>query len=388
MNTHRSSSAASPAAPRLRIALFTDSYLPTRDGVVSSILAYKQGLEASGHKMFIFAPEIDGAKKEAGVFRYASVKFPPYPEYRAAIFPHVSSSLAKKMGIDVVHCKAMITLALSAAWFAKRAKVPAMASVETMIPDGMHYILPIKQAEGIGRAAAWAYLRWLYSNFKLVTAPSRYTQALLAEHRIESELLPSPVDTERFMPTNGGAMVKRQLGIEKKKVVLSVGRIVREKNYSFLLRVAERMRSENAVFLLVGKGPYLEELRREVACGGLADIVKFSGFVPEELLVDYYNSADAFLFPSQFETQGLTLLEAFACGKPACVLDKTPMSEVVREGANGYKFSLDEKECAEKLCACLEKGKKMSSAARSTALDYSIPKCTKKLVGIYRRLKE
>ena len=71
----------------MNIALFTDSYLPTRDGVVSSILAYRQGLEAAGHRMLIFAPELDGAKKEAGVFRYASVKFPPYPEYRAAIFP-------------------------------------------------------------------------------------------------------------------------------------------------------------------------------------------------------------------------------------------------------------------------------------------------------------
>jgi len=387
MNIQRTPSTAASNA-NLRIALFTDSYLPTRDGVVSSILAYRQGLEAEGHKMLIFAPEIDGAKKEAGVFRYASMKFPPYPEYRAAIFPHVSSSLAKKMGIDIVHCKAMVTMGLSAAWFSKRAKIPSMASVETMIPDGMHYILPIKQAEGIGRAAAWAYLRFLYSNFKLVTAPSRHTQSLLAEHRIESEILPSPIDTERFRPTNGGMAVKRQLGIEKKKVVLSVGRVVKEKNYSFLLRVAEKMRSENAVFLLVGKGPYLEELRREVACAGLADVVKFTGFVPDELLVDYYNSADAFLFPSQFETQGLTLLEAFACGKPACVLDGTPMSEVVSQGKNGYKFSLDEKECAEKLCACLENKKKLSGGARKTALDYSIPKCTEKLVKIYRRLQE
>ena len=371
----------------MNIALFTDSYLPTRDGVVSSILAYRQGLEQAGHRMLIFAPEIDGAKKEAGVFRYASVKFPPYPEYRAAIFPHVSSSLAKKMDISLVHCKAMMTLGLSAAWFSKRAGLPAMASVETMIPDGVHYILPIKQAEGLGRAAAWAYLRWLYSNFSLVTAPSLHTQRLLAEHRIESEVLPSPVDTERFRPGNGGRVVRQQLGIGRKKVVLSVGRLVKEKNYQFLLKVARSMQG-SAVFIIVGRGPQMEELRREVASCGLADCVKFPGFVPDELLVDYYNAADAFLFPSRFETQGLTMLEAFACGKPSCVPEATPMAENVKSGRNGYCFMDDEADCVEKLSACLQNGKKMASSARETALEYSIPKCTTRLLKVYRRLLE
>ena len=281
----------------------------------------------------------------------------------------------------------MMTLGLSAAWFSKRASLPAMASVETMIPDGVHYILPIKQAEGLGKAAAWAYLRWLYSNFRLVTAPSKHTQRLLAEHGIESTVLPSPVDTERFKPGKGGAMVRKQLGLGGKKVVLSLGRVVKEKNYSFLLKVARRMQGE-ATFLVAGRGPYLEELRREVASSGLADTVRFAGFVPEELLPDYYNCADALLFPSKFETQGLTMLEAFACGKPACVLKGTPMEENMRQGKNGCAFSEDEADCAEKLAACLSNGKGMAQAARKTALEYSIPSCTARLLETYRKLLE
>ncbi len=372
----------------MNIALFTDSYLPTRDGVVSSILAYRQGLAASNHRMLIFAPDLEGAKKEPGVFRYASVKFPPYPEYQAAIFPHVSSSLAKKMDIRLVHCKAMTTMGLSAAWFTRRAGLPSIASLETMIPDGVHYILPIRQAQGIGKAAAWAYLRFLYSNFNLVTAPSRHIQKLLAEHRVESELLPSPVDTERFRPMRGADEVKRKLGLRGKKVVLSVGRLVREKNYSFLLRVAKKMEGQNTVFLLVGKGPYLEDLRREVACSGLSDVVRFAGFVQDEDIVSHYNAADAFFFPSHFETQGLTLLEAFACGKPACVPEGTPMSENIREGRNGYTFSEDDGECAEKLARCLQSKRSMAGAARESALEYSIQKCTARLLGVYRRVLE
>ncbi|MCX8197398.1 MAG: glycosyltransferase [Candidatus Micrarchaeota archaeon] len=367
----------------MNIALFTDSFLPIRDGVVSSILAYRQGLSSYGHKMFIFAPQLEGAKKEPNVFRFASLPFPPYPEYRAAIFPHVSSSYAKKLQIDLVHCKAMTTMALSAVWFSKRAKLPAMASVETMIPEGMHYLIPIKQAEGIGKAAIWAYLRFLYSNFRLVTAPSLHSCKILKEHGIDAILLPSPVDTERFKPRRSS--VKKELGLEKKKVVLSVGRIVKEKNYDILLEVAKLLEKEEVVFLLVGKGPYLEEFRHKVAARGLSSCIRFAGFVPDERLVDFYNASDVFVFPSTFETQGLTLLEALACGKPACILKGTPMQEIMVEGKTGFSFA-SAPECAEAILKCILQSSKMADACRKKALEYSIPACTAKLLEIYGKL--
>jgi len=372
----------------MNIALFTDSYLPNTDGVVSSILAYKSGLEAQSHRLSIFAPDADMAKKEPGVYRFAALKFPPYPEYRAAIFPFVSGDVAKKNSLQLVHCKAMMNMALSAISFASRTKLPAMASLETMIPDSAHYIIPHKAAEKIGRRVGWAYLRWLYSHFRIVTAPSRHTQRLMAENRIESEVLPSPVDTERFKPGKGGALVRKTLGLSKKKVIASIGRVVREKNYSFLLRVAKEIKDDDTVFLIVGRGPYLDELRQEAWKAGVSGKFAFVGYVPEELLVDYYNAADAFVFPSLFETQGLALMEALACGKPGCVIRQTPMEEMINEGKNGYVFSEDEKECAEKLSACLAKGSGLSENARKTALHYSIPNCTKKLVGVYERLLE
>ncbi len=370
----------------MNIALFTDSYLPNTDGVVSSILAYKGGLEKAGHKMCVFAPDADMAKKEHGVYRYAAVKFPPYPEYRAAIFPYVPTDLAKKNGFSLVHSKAMVTMGLAAISFSSRAKLPSIGSLETLIPEGAHYLIPHAAAQKVGRKIGWAYLRWFYSHFDIVTAPSRHAQGMLAENRIESIVLPSPVDTDKFKPGSGGGMVRRQLGFGKKRVIASVGRVVKEKNYSFLVKVAKEMRGDNFVFLIVGRGPYLDELRQEAWKAGVAGKFHFAGFVPNELLADYYNAADAFFFPSRFETQGLTLLEAFACGKPGCVLEGTPMEEIVKEGKNGCLFSEDEKEAAEKLQKCLQHSKKMSGAARKTAMAYSVPACTKKLLSLYSRL--
>lgn len=372
----------------MKVALFTDSYLPVRDGVVSSILSFRSGLRQKKHDMYVFAPSLPHAKAEAGVFRYPSVKFFPYPDYRAAILPGVHPSAARKVHPQLVHSKAMVNMGLAAISYARMKKIPAMASLETMIPDGVHYVLPHSSMHGFGKEIAWSYLRWFYSNFSLVTAPSAHAQGIMQENGIEAQVLPSPVDTQKFRPNRHGKIVKKQLGLAGKKVVLSVGRVVKEKNYSFLVRTAKRMRGGGVVFLIAGKGPYLDELKKEAQSSGVASSFHFAGFVPDALLVDYYNAADCFVFPSSFETQGLSALEAFACGKPAAVLDNTPMSELVVEGKNGYVFGNDEKECAEKIMACLEKSRRMSPAARSTALKYSIPKCTDALLKCYKKLLE
>jgi len=377
----------------MKAALFTDSYLPNTDGVVSSILAYRRGLEAQGHKWAVFAPDAPGYKDDPRdeVLRFAAVPFPPYPQYRAVIFPYaISARTAQKHGIQLVHSKAMMTLGIAAYKFARRSRLPCMASVETMVPDGVHYVLPHKGLHALGRHFAWSYLKWLYSHFELVTAPSRHTQARLAEHGIETEVLPSPVDTRRFKPNAaGGAGVRRGLGCGKgAKLVLSVGRVVKEKNYGFLLRAAKAMRDPSVKFAIVGSGPYLETLEKEAERLGVAQKFAFTGFVPDAKLVSYLNAADAFVFASKFETQGLSLLEAFACGKPAAVLEGTAMGELVEGGKNGFLFSESEKECAEALLRCIEGEKRLAAGARKTAMAHSIPILSRRLAGFYGRLLE
>ena len=377
----------------MKAALFTDSYLPNTDGVVSSILAYRRGLEAAGHKWTIFAPDAPGYDDAPGdeVLRFSGVKFPPYPEYRAVLFPYsISAKTAEKHKIELVHSKAMMTMGVAAYSFARRAHLPSMASVETMVPDGVHYLSKDVNLQAFGKKFAWSYLKWLYSHFDLVTAPSIHTQSRLARHGIETEVLPSPIDTDLFKSNSkAGASVKKELGVGKKKIILSVGRVVKEKNFDFILRAAKRMRGENVKFVIVGKGPYLEHLKQEVQRLGVANKFQFVGFITtKKKLIDYYNAADAFVFASKFETQGLTLLEAFACGKPAAVLEGTAMEEIIRNGKNGYLFSEDDRDCAEKLEKCIEGGKKLSGGARKTALLYSVPKCTGKLVKLYNRLLE
>jgi len=374
----------------MRIALFTDTYLPNTDGVVSSILAYRQGMRKAGHDILVFAPGSTKGEMERNVYRYSGVVFPPYPDYCVPLFPNIPPELLKKEKVNIIHSKAMATMGLAARSLSKAAKIPSVASLETMIPEGTHYIIPIRNGaiEGFGRQVGWAYLRWFYSGFDLVTSPSRHTQRIMSENNIESVVLPSPIDTDKFEPNKNGAAVKRKLRLSGKRVIASVGRVVKEKNYDFLLSVANEMKSDDSVFMIVGKGPYLSELKEKVVKEGLDKKFFFTGFVQGNQLVDYYNAADCFIFPSKFETQGLSALEALSCGKPACVMENTPMAEVVHEGRNGAIFSGDPEECAEKLAECLSKGERMAPACRKSALSYSIPACTKRLLSIYGKLLE
>ncbi|HIH18345.1 TPA: glycosyltransferase family 4 protein [Candidatus Micrarchaeota archaeon] len=373
----------------MRIALFTDSYLPNTDGVVSSILALKKGIERRGHSYEIFAPDAPGSKPEKEVHRYFAVKFPPYPQYRAAVFPYVPASMAEKTGVKVVHSKAMMSMGVSAMSFAGRARLPSMASLETMISDGVHYLTKNKKAQEMGRKIAWGYLKWLYSHFDTITAPSRHTQGLMAENSIDSIVLPSPVDTSFFKPNKNGIKVRRGLGLERKKIILTVGRVVKEKNYLFFAKVAKVMRDPDVVFLISGQGPYLEEFKSEIEKMGVKDRFVISGFLPREKLVDYYNAGDVFLFASPFETQGLVQLEAMACGTPACILEGTAPAEAIREGKNGHTFPGEPNACAERILACIEKRAKFSGEARKTVeKDYSIGPLGGRLSAEYAKLSE
>jgi 1,2-diacylglycerol 3-alpha-glucosyltransferase len=358
--------------------------------VVTSILSLQKGLGKLGHSYSIFAPDSPGYtdKKGESIHRFHAVKFPPYPDYRAAIFPYaIPSSIAREEKLAVVHSKAMATMAIGAYKFAHRCHLPSVASVETMIPEGVHYISNSKFVQSAGREFSWAYLRWLYSHFDLVTAPSKNTQAKLLEQKISSVVAPSPIDTNRFSPDKkAGQRIRKKLGIGKEKMVLSVGRVVKEKNYDLLLAAAKQMKNDGVKFVVVGKGPYLERLKKNAVHDGVNSLFTFTGYVPDSDLAAYYNAADAFAFPSPFETQGLTLLEAFACGKPACALEGTPMDEFIRSGKNGFTFSDDPSDLKEKILACISKSRAMSTSSRKTALDYSIPNIAKNWVSIYKSL--
>lgn len=324
----------------MKIAFFTDTWLPQIDGVVIALLNLKQELERMGHKVYVFAPGKEDMK-EGDVFYFKSTAFTPYPEYKIALFPFPSAEkITKELGIDVIHSHGIAMTGLAALHCANKLNIPKIATYHTMVTQATHYLSQSKDMQSIISNVGWKYLRWYYRSFDAVTVPSDFTERILKKEKIENTVVvPNGVYLERFK-NKDGSIIRKKYGLEGKRIVLSVGRLVKEKNIDELIMVMGEVgnKEPSIMLVIVGDGPakgYLESITKEKMA---TDQVMFAGRVESEEMPEFYAAADIFATASTFETQGLVVLEAFASGKPVVVKRNTAPAEYVKEGVNGYIF--------------------------------------------------
>ena len=121
-------------------------------------------------------------------------------------------------------------------------------------------------------------------------------------------------------------------------MVLSLGRVGKEKNIGELIQYLHRINDPKIIFLIVGDGPYMPHLQSLTQQLGFTKQVIFAGRVPHEETVDYYRLADVFVSASRSETQGLTYIEALAAGAPALCRRDRSLEGVIIDGDNGWQY--------------------------------------------------
>ncbi len=372
----------------MRIAFFTDTYLPQRDGVVTAMLNLRGELEKQGNEVFIFTPGTKKQKeenKDPRVHYFTSTVFKPYPDYRIALFPFISAvKLVQEMHIDIIHSHGIATTGLAAIQCSQKLKIPAIASFHTMVHKATYYLSQNPSFKNILENVAVKYLRWYYKQFRVVTTPSNYAKNELREIGIGNcVVMPNGIEYGRFSRTKGK---KAKIDGKKGPFALYVGRIVKEKNLDLIIdSVPSVLNRKKATFVLVGKGPYEEDVRNKIKMLGIEENVAMPGFVEDEELPVYYNSAKAFLFPSSFDTQGLSVLESMALGCPAVVPANSAPAEFVKDGESGFLFR-DEKEFPDKVIQALECKKKIGENAKKVAKEYDVKKVAKKYEEFYQSL--
>ena len=148
----------------------------------------------------------------------------------------------------------------------------------------------------------------------------------------------------RFLPAPKPARLVRRFALEDKPVALFLGGLEPRKNLFFLLdvwREVARARAD-ARLVIAGTGSLRSRLQRYTARLGLDARVIFTGHVPENEKVDYYNLADLLLFPSTMEGFGLVVVEAMSCELPVIVADRGSLPELVVDGDGGFVCRLDD----------------------------------------------
>jgi len=377
----------------MRIGLFTNNYLPFRGGVTTAVETLRQGLEAQGHRAWVFAPAWSGPHDDpAYVFRYPSVPAPTYPGFAVPLpFSRRLSRAARELDLDIFHAQHPFLLGVTARRLARSQGRPLVFTYHTRYEKYAHYVPlpePLVASLAVRLASRFA------GSADLVIAPSARIAESLADLGVRAPIavVPTGVPLDLFRPGDRGE-ARQRLGLDlDAPLCLYVGRLDREKSVE---RVIDAFGSialvvPGARLLLVGQGSHEPTLRRLAGASPARSAIRFAGSVAREELPPYYQAADLFLFASETETQGLVLAEAHACGLPAVAVRASGVDEVVRDGETGLLTKAEVEELADAAIGLLldaPRRSAMALAARALAAsDFSAARQVEVMVGLYRRL--
>ena len=316
----------------MKIALFTETFLPKVDGIVTRLTKTVQHLVAAGDEVLIFCPE--GAPESymgAQVVGVPAMPLPLYPELKLALPRPMVSDALDSFQPDLVHVVNPAVLGLGGIWLAKTKGYPLVASYHTHLPKYLeHYGL------GMLEPVLWELLKAAHNQAQLNLCTSTAMVAELSEKGIQhTALWHRGVDTDLFRPElRSQAMRDRLLGgrSDTGQLLLYIGRLSAEKQIERIRPVLDAL--PDARLALVGDGPYRQQL--ETLFAGSA--AHFVGYLAGDELASAYASADAFLFPSSTETLGLVLLEAMAAGCPVVGANRGGIPDIVSDGENGCLY--------------------------------------------------
>jgi 1,2-diacylglycerol 3-alpha-glucosyltransferase len=364
----------------MRIGFFTDTFLPQRNGVVTSLLGFGPELVKRGYEVFVFCPQ-SNVKEYGGmiVHSYPSVTFRPYQEFKIAV-PRGSERVPK---LDIVHTHSPFSLGVFGLRVSKKQKIPRVSTFHTVLSEYVRYLS--RFGKGFFRGIAWRYCRLYYNRHRNIIAPSNALKRVLRGHHIKKPIavIPTGIDIDFFKPAKKGN-ARKQLGIKNdEKVFLSLGRLGYEKNIDVVLKALENI---DGKLIIAGGGPAEKKLKKLKMELGLRNKVSFTGYIPEKLKPLYYSAVDALVIASESETQGVVVAEAMACGTPAIAADFLALPEIVKDGKNGYLFEPGDVEVLSQILQNFKPTKRMKNAALKSAGEFSIQKCTNKLEKFYSAL--
>lgn len=338
----------------MNIGIFTDTYTPDINGVVSSEVTLKRALERLGHSVFVVTNH-KGAKikmEDDHVLRLPGIEMKQLYGYKAsaptypAAMPYI-----ERMNLDVIHLQTEFGVGIFGMAVAKNLGIPCVATYHTMFEDYTHYVNPL-DIPAIEKGSRWGvrYVSRLSENHRsALIAPSQKTKEALLSYGIVVPIyvVATGLDFSKFDPANLDQeklkKIREEAGVkEDDHTVVFVGRLAMEKSLDMLIEGIEKSTDEKLKLIVVGSGPDEEKFKEQVKEKGMDNRIHFVGAVPSEEVPYYYAAFDLFASASLTETQGMTFIEALASGKRILGRRDEVLKDLVVEGKTGYYFDSSE----------------------------------------------
>jgi glycosyltransferase involved in cell wall biosynthesis len=392
----------------MKIVMFTDAYWPRVNGVTVSVDSYSRSLIKAGHKVLIicsYYPEglnlpvsfLNANEDEPRIVRVPSVPAFVTKEDRIAKF-NKWFWVFKQVELfcpDIIHINTEFVIAEFGFFYALAHNLPAIYTFHTMWEEyGPHYF-PFFPPFLVKFVIRGVLKNILHRSYRVIVPTPQIDDVVHKyKQRTRTFLLPTGIEPDLFEHDEAESSVFRERlegyfpALRGKRILLFAGRIAKEKNLDFLLKILPAILEKHpeTVLLFVGNGPDLDYFKEEAQKAGVEENCVFTGYMERRELALTYTIAEVFVFPSLTDTQGLVTLEAMLSGTPVVAIGAMGTLMVMGGDNGGFMVKNDTGEFIARVLDLLENPELRrckSLEAKLHARSWSIDALTQKLLAIY-----
>lgn len=336
----------------MKIGIFTDTYLPDINGVVSSVELLRKQLEKHGHDAYVICTYkgVSKVKKEGKIIRLPGVEVKKLYGYALASPLHfLYIEELRELNLDLIHAETEFGVGIFANIVASTLNLPLVRTYHTTYEDYTHYVNFINSKtldKGLKKVVASVSKLYCNNCVKLIT-PSKKTMDMLISYGVTTpiDIIPTGIELDRFnkdnIDQNKVREIRDSLNLNGFKLLTFVGRIAEEKSIDSIIKAFKKVKENNikVKLLIVGAGPSLDDLMKLSNDLSLDDYITFVGKKPFEEVPYYYSASDGFISASTSETQGMTYIEALASGLVVLAHYDEVLTDIVTPNYNGYFFN-------------------------------------------------
>ena len=384
----------------MRIAIFSDTYTPDINGVATSNKILKDELINHGHEVLVVTSELPSESDyeddpNDNILRVPGLEIQALYGYRACnIYSFKGMKEIKSMNIEVIHVQTEFGIGIFGRIVGEALNIPVVYTYHTMWADYSHYVNPINSTaiDGLIKKAITRISKFYGDKSAELIVPSIKTKEALEKYGLHKNMhiIPTGLELDKFDPKNKDDklinQIKEKYGIKEQFIVTFLGRIAKEKSIDVLIDAMKEIvkENDNILCLIVGGGPYLDELKELVKDDQIEKYIIFTGPKLSQEVPSYYHLSNVFVSASVTETQGLTYIEAMASGIPAVARYDQNLENVIIDGVNGYFFKETNELVSILLNMMNSDCSKMAREAYLHAMKFSSEVFYEKVIDVYK----